>query len=207
MPKLPEPPPVAELVRIGSDVYAVPAKTRLWRIYFRGGDHPVRWSDFRAFGPTNSRFDHHLLPKAVQDRKILYASQHGETAFAEVFQDGRVIDRFRNQPWLVAFDVVSAINLLDLTGNWPTRAGASMTINSGPRPRARQWSQHIYAAYPDISGLWYASSMDANRPAIALYERAEHTMPDRPVFNRSLADGALASMIVRAAKRFGYSVL
>ena len=207
MPKFPEPPAAAVLAAIGPDVRTLPAMTRLWRIYFRGGPHPVHWSTFRSFGPTGSRFDHHLLPRAVQDRQILYASDHGETPFAEVFQDTRVIDLRRDRPWLTAFDLDAAVTLLDLTGDWPTRAGASAAINSGPRPRARRWSQCIYDAFPDIEGLWYPSSMGGGQPAVALYERAIHVMPARPAFNRPLNDPAIYSIAVRAAGRFGYRVV
>lgn len=129
---------------------------------------------------------------------------HGETAFAEVFQETRAINRRRGDPHLVAFDLSAQVRLLDLTGNWPTRAKASMAINSGPRPRARRWSQQIHAAYPDIAGLWYASSMDGNHPAVALYERALPAMPARPVFHRALADPALTPIVRRAALKFEY---
>ena len=101
-------------------------------------------------------------------------------------------------------ELVRAVSLLDLTGSWPTRAGASMAINSGPRPRARRWSQAIYAAYPAVEGLYYASSLDANRPAVVLYERAASALPRRPTFHRALADPTLAAAIVRAARRFNY---
>jgi hypothetical protein len=128
------------------------------------------------------------------------------TCFAEVFQETRTIDRLRNDPWLVGFELVRAVSVLDLTGPWPTRAGASMAINSGPRPRARRWSQVIYAAYPAVEGLHYASSMDANRPAVVLYERAADALPSRPSFHRALADPTLTLAIVRAAQRFNYVV-
>ncbi len=129
------------------------------------------------------------------------------TPFAEVFQETRVIDRRRNAPWLVAFDLGRPLELLDLTDSWPTRAGASMAINSGPRPKARRWSQRIYEAYPTIEGLSYPSSMDGNRPAVALYERALDALPARPVFHRALADPALSVAVIRAARRFGYAVV
>jgi hypothetical protein len=167
----------------------------------------VTWHTFRDIGPTKSRFDHHLPPPRAQDRAILYASAHGETSFAEVFQDDRVIDRHRNRPWLAAFDLTSEIVLLDLSGDWPTRAGASAAIASGPRPRARRWSQAIHAAYPTIAGLWYPSSMGGNEPAAALYERTAFAMPDRPVFNRPLSDPSLTAIVARAARRFGYGVV
>ena len=82
-----------------------------------------------------------------------------------------------------------------------------MAINSGPRPRARRWSQAIYASYRAIEGLYYSSSMDANRPAMMLYERAASALPSRPSFHRALADPTLTAAIVRAARRFNYVVI
>lgn len=79
-----------------------------------------------------------------------------------------------------------------------------MAINSGPRPRARRWSQVIYEAYPAIEGLYYASSMNANRPAVMFYERARTALPERPLFHRALADPTLTAAIARAAQRFNY---
>ena len=69
------------------------------------------------------------------------------------------------------------LRLLDLTGPWPTRAGASMLLASGPRGRARDWSRQVYAAYPQIQGLWYPSSMHAHARSAALYERARAALP------------------------------
>jgi len=207
MPKLPEPPAIDKVAAIPPDIHPLALGTRLWRIYFRAGDYPVNWNTFRHFGPTNSRFDHHLLPRSLQDRGILYAAIDGETTFAEVFQEDREIDRGRNSPWLVGFDLDVPVALLNLGLDWPTLAGASAAINSGPRPRARRWSQRIYDAYPRIDGLWYPSSMAGNRPAVALYERALAAMPARPVFHRALADPALTTIVIRAAARFGYGVV
>jgi hypothetical protein len=166
----------------------------------------VAWNAFRGYGPTSARFDHHLPPPHVQSRQVLYLAENALTCFAEAFQETRTIDRSRNDPWLVCFELVRAVPLLDLTGPWPTRAGTSMAINSGPRPRARRWSQAIYAAYPAVEGLYYPSSMDANRPAVVLYERAVGALPSRPSFHRGLADPTLTPAIVRAAQRFNYVV-
>jgi RES domain-containing protein len=180
---------------------------RLWRIYFQGGNPPVSWNTFRFFGPTSSRFDHHLPPRSTQDRGMLYLALDGETPFVEVFREGRTIDRRRGSPWLVAFDLDTPLALLDLGGPWPTRAGASAAVNSGSRPRARRWSQRIYEAYPRVEGLWYSSSMDGNRPSVALYERAVQALPKRPVYHRSLADPALTGVLLRMAAKFGYRVV
>ena len=98
----------------------------------------MTWQEFRDYGPTSARFDHHLEPARVQDRAILYASTQAPTCNVEVFQETRLIDRTRNEPWLVDFEVEREVSLLDLTSSWVTRAGASGAIDSGPRPRARR---------------------------------------------------------------------
>lgn len=185
----------------------VPAGTELWRIYFQGGPHPTTWDEFRAWGPAqNARFDQHLLPPAVQSRAIVYGATDLYTCFAEVFQTDRTIARSRRAPWLVGFETVRAVAALDLTGTWPTRAGASMALNTGQRDRARRWSLRIYEDYAGIEGLYYPSSMNANKPALALYERAESCMPGRPTFHRALADPGLDGVVARAKLMFLYDV-
>ena len=135
----------------------LPAGAVLWRVYFRSGPHPGRWDLFRDFGPTSARFDHQLPDPegqpVIQDRAIHYAALDDLTQLAEVFQDTRVIDRQAHQPWLAAYALAAELTLRDLTGVYPTRAGASMLISSGSRPRARTWSRAFYAAYPEIQGL------------------------------------------------------
>ncbi len=211
MAKLPKPPPVATLRLVSPEVETLPAGTRLWRIYFRGGDYPAVWDQMRYYGPRGSaRFDHHLDPPRAQDRGILYAATGDDaiaTCVAEVFQDTRLVDTRRNEPWLAAFTLTEDVSLLDLTGKWPTRAKASANINSGPRPRCRRWSRVIYAAYPDLNGLYYASSMNGNEPAVALYERASNTLPRSPVLNRPLSDAPLLIPLERIAAELGYDLI
>jgi hypothetical protein len=215
MVKLPDPPEPAWLrAHIAPELQSFPPLTRLWRIYFRAGSHPTLWNNLRHWGPTNARFDHHLAdPEGrgrLQDRGVLYAAgghQGGLTCLAEVFQRSRLINPIRNEPWLVAFITARDLTLLDLTGLWPTRAGASTVLNSGPRPRARAWSRTIYAAYPEIDGLLYPSSMAGHAPAIVLYERAEGAIPPRPDLHRSLADPALATVLSNAARDLNYGLL
>lgn len=201
-------PPVATLRELAPAVRVLRAGTLLWRIYFRAGAHPSRWNGFRAFGPTNARFDHHPPPaKRHRTRAILYAAESGPTSLAEVFQQTRVIDRTANSPALAAFPLTREIPLLDLTGSWPTRAGASMAIHSGSRATGRSWSRAIYAAYREIEGILYASSMNANRPAFALYERARSAVPGTPALDLPLATPALTAPLAAAALEFGYAVV
>lgn len=211
MAKLPEPPSAATLRRIAPDVETLAAGAKLWRIYFRGGDYPAVWDQMRHYGPRESaRFDHHLDPPEVQDRGIFYAATGDDaiaTCVAEVFQDTRLVDTRRDEPWLAAFTLIEDAPLLDLTGKWPTRAGSSANINSGPRPRCRRWSREIYAAYPDLGGLYYASSMNGNEPAVVLYERVSNALPRSPVLNRPLSDAPLLIPLARIAAGLGYDLI
>ena len=208
MPKFPGPPSRGQLAaRLRADVKVLSRGTLVWRIYLRGGAHPAAWSRFRHWGPVPSmRFDHHSPPLRQQPRGIVYAAMRVYTCVAEVFQETRTIERSRNGPWLVGLELARAVSLLDLTGTWPTRAGASMAMSSGRRDRARSWSQRIYEDYPAIEGLYYPSSMDGNQPAVALYERAQSALPGRPLFHRALADPALNGAVVKAALLFNYGV-
>lgn len=207
-PKFPEPPAPAALVELPPVNHHLPPGYTLWRVYFRGGMYPTAWSAFRHFGPVaQARFDDHLLPPRLQERDILYAAADGLTCLAEVFQRSRAIDPSGGHPWLVAFALQQELTLLDLTGLWPTAAGAAMSLASGPRPRGRRWSEAIYAAYPDVQGLWYPSSMAGNAPAAALYERGIGCLPSQPLFHRPLNDPALHVPIRRVARALGYALV
>jgi hypothetical protein len=66
------------------------------------------------------------------------------TAISEVFQETRTVDRVRDAHTWVAFATVAELHLLDLTGNWPTRAGASIRFLIPPflaclRTHAHSW--------------------------------------------------------------------
>src|SRR5439155_22327349 len=125
-------------------------------------------------------------------------------ALAEWFQAGRVVDRHTARPWLAAFRPVRALRLLDLAGTWPTRAGASQAISSGPRDRARAWARAVFAAYDDIDGLWYRSSMDGGQPAVCLWERAADAVVGPADALLPLDASGLALPIARECRRLGY---
>jgi hypothetical protein len=205
--KLPDPPKSAQLATVPADVRVIPAGSWIWRIYFRGGRHPTRWAEFRAFGPTGSRFDHHDPPPALQSRLYGGLDPHGiRTCVAEVFEkQGRTVDRKRNEPWLVGFVTTRDVELLDLTGLWPTRAGASQAISSGPHRRAREWSRRIYEAYPTIEGLLYKSSMSSD-DAVALFERTASLVPSAPQFHRALIDPVLTAPLLQVCGEIGYVI-
>ncbi|MEX2498303.1 MAG: RES family NAD+ phosphorylase [Wenzhouxiangellaceae bacterium] len=215
MAKFPNPPDVSRLRQIAPDLAQLDQSTQLWRVYFASGPFPTTWYSMRYVGPTDSRFDHHLDPRGLsgpQVRGITYVAGDPVTALAETFQSGRIIDLRRHDPWLAAFSLdlqEDPLTVLDLTGPFATRMGASMAIGSGPRPRARAWARRLYDAYPDAHGIKYCSAMHANNPCFALNERAQWaiTPQSRLVFNRALGDPCILHRIKTAALRLGYAVL
>ena len=214
MAKLPNPPGIDELSKIPPQIKTISVGTEVSRVYFANSTHPTHWNQFRHFGPTASRFDHHLLDTSgtsfVQDRGIMYVAAGPEaasTCLAEVFQSKRTIDRNAGLPIYVGFVLEADVNLLDLTTSFVTAMGASTAIHSGPRPRARRWSQQLYQAYPEIDGILYCSSMYGNAPAIALYERAKRAIPDYHLFHRELRDVAMNKVVIQIATKINYAVV
>ena len=56
-------------------------------------------------------------------------------------------------------------------------------------------------------GLYYASSMNGNEPAMAFYERVTKALPRSPVLNRPLSEVPLLTPIERIAAELGYDVI
>lgn len=210
--KLPHSPDPQLLRRLVPPVFTVSAGTTVHRVYFRGGPYASTWNSLRYFGPTGARFDHQEPDGAgqpfVQERGIIYVALDVPTVLAEVFQAGRMVDRRRNQPWLVSSPIARDVRLLDLTGTFCVRAGGSMKLVSGPRTHGQNWSRAFYACYGHIEGIYYPSSL-TNRPAIALYERVLRTSPfsQAPIFHRALIDALLIDPIREACKDIGYGYL
>jgi hypothetical protein len=137
------------------------------------------------------------------ERAILYGALDAPAAFAEAFQDTRLMDRVRDRPWFACFELAVDAPMLDLTGSWPTRAGASQAIASGRRDRAQAWSRQIHAAYPTVAGLVYPSAMAGASVNVAFYERAAGCLPSHPALNIPLSHPGLEAALNRVADRFG----
>jgi hypothetical protein len=145
---------------------------------------------------------------ATQARSIYYAATDAKTCLAELFQHTRRIDRAARSPWLVIFELAQPLDLIDLTGDFATRIGASMQMHSGPRARARRWACELYEAFPMAHGIVYASSMNGGQPALALTDRAEKRgiFPAHPLLHRALADDVLVDTLKAAAYGLGYAL-
>lgn len=210
--KLPRTPDRQRLRGLAPALVPIRAGTLVHRIYRRGGVYRSSWSTLRDFGPTDARFDHHALDATGaphrQDRAIGYYARDIPTALAETFQSGRLVDRYRDQPWLASFQLVRDLRVLDLTGTFAVQAGASMKLVSGPRSWSQNWSQAFYECYPDIEGIYYPSSL-TNAPAMAVYDRAltSSPFPTAPLLHRALADPLLIDALREATAQIGYDLM
>lgn len=219
MTKLPRSPDRARLESLKPALTSLPAGQPLSRVYLRTGRHPVRWSDLRYFGPVQSgRFDHHEPASGgsgqLQSRGIMYCALADDTSLAgldaclaEVFQSTRTISLTIDTPAWAVFALTAELTLLDLRGKWPTRAGASQALNSGPKSSARRWAQALHKIYPDVQGLIYPSSMAGGRDVVALNERALHAIPAAPQIHYDLADRKINRVLRKAAGSIGYCVV
>jgi hypothetical protein len=182
----------------------------LARIYFADGPHPSHWNQFRRFGPTSARWDHHLPnvdgDPLDQDRCVLYCAPDVDTCAAEVFQATRRIDRTRNKPMLVVFALAETVTLLDVRGAFATTMGASTAIHSGPRTRAWARARQLHEAYPTLQGIYYGSSMNGHAPASVLNDRARRALPQQPHFHRALNDDMLVDVLQGIALRLSYGL-
>ena len=214
MAKFSEPPDIEQLRQIPPSTSILPAGTLVTRIFFADGDYPTAWDSFRHYGPTASRFDHHLPDSngnpCEQERGIMYVAAGPESipsCLAEVYQQTRVIDRHSREPIICGFSLATPLTLLDLRGAFSTALGASAAIHSGPRPRARRWSRQLYLAFEHIDGILYCSSMYAHEPIIALFERSHRAIPGRPILHRELKDPAIAHIVTETGRKIRYEVV
>ncbi|RKT56674.1 RES family NAD+ phosphorylase [Saccharothrix australiensis] len=217
MSRLPQPPAPAVLqanLRRAEDVVAVHRATRLVRIFTAKGLHPQRWNSFRHTGPLpHARFDTQPpspdgAPTHAQDQGVLYFGLSVRTSVAEVFQATSVVDRRTRSPFLVVLRPRRTLRLLDLTGLWPTRVGASQEISTGPKHLTQQWARAIRAAYPELDGLWYRSSMDAAAPAVCLWNPpAGSGLPPAPDVLLPLEHPGLDLPLSRICEELNYTLL
>ena len=219
MPKLPRAPDRAWLKALKPALTTLPAGQPLARVYFRAGRHPVRWSDLRYFGPVRSaRFDHHEPASdesgQLQSRGILYCALADDTSLAgldtclaEVFQATRTVSLTIDSPAWAVFALTAEVTLLDLCGRWPTKAGASQALSTGPKSSARRWAHAFHEIYPQIQGLIHPSAMAGGRYAVALNERALHAIPAAPQIHYGLGDRKIDRVVRKAAGSIGFCVV
>lgn len=208
-------PGVSALQGTPPQLHVVPKGSGLLRIWFSGSRYPSGPAVFRYYGPTTSRFDHHLPgpggSPTASDRGILYVVEQDSnaltTAIAEVFQEDRRINLVPDGPVVSTIKTSRDMTLLDTTGFWATKAGASASLFAGSRADAQGWSRNFYNAYPHVDGIRYRSSMSGGIGiAQALYERSEDAFSGSMLHSLSLSDPVIRNQVYDAADSLGYSI-
>lgn len=216
MARLPLPPERAVLVGQlhDEDVVAVHPATRLVRIFSAHSAHPQHWNSFRRTGPLpHGRFDPQQPGHggaAIDDpgNGVVYFGLSVRTSVAEVFQTTSVVDRHTRGPRLVVVRPTRTLRLLDLSGLWPTRVGASQEISSGPKKITQAWARAIREAFDDLDGLWYRSSMDGGGPAVCLWDPpAAEALPAEPDVLLPLDHPGLDIPLGRVCEQLNYVLL
>jgi hypothetical protein len=201
-----------------SHVWRLPVGTWVGRIYAAGGKHPGNWRAFRAYGPSTARFDHQPPPpREHPKRRITYLAaavpdRHGvplRICLAEVFRDRGVVELRRDDPYFTLFNPIRELRLLDLSdSDWVSLAGGNGAITSGARYQSRSWARAIYRCYKDVlDGVIYSPSNLAPARPVALWERAEDALPERPAFNEPLTHVGLRARIETYAAGLGLPVI
>ena len=178
----------------------------LWRVHRTTGAHVLPWNALRTYGPLPSmRWDPHPGSRpGPHVEGVLYACTDVATALAEVFQATRVIDTRAGAPRLTAWEPVRPLRLLDLSGTWLIRNGASAALITASRSTCRHWARTIHTGWPHLDGLAVPSTM-TNRPNIVLW--SADSSPESPAFSRALAHPLVWSIAQVSAATIGYRIL
>ncbi|MET0966845.1 MAG: RES family NAD+ phosphorylase [Nakamurella sp.] len=209
IPKLPDRPDLAVLAASDPEYDELGTDVVLWRIHRTAGSFVAPWNALRTFGPIRTcRFDPHPDGPATDHPGIgvLYAAGNLQTALAEVFQTTRVVDCVTGGPAASAFRLQRTARLLDLTGEWPIRSGASHIINTGRRSVTRAWARAFVAVWPGIEGLRHTSSM-TGEACTTLYTPAADALPARPEVSFRLSEPAYRNWMLVAADTIGYDIV
>jgi len=176
----------------------------IWRVHRTSGAHVIGWNQLRHYGPLDTmRFDPHDPPPHTQARGVSYHALEVPTVLAEVFHQTRVINVSRGDPYLTGWTPTRELVLLDLTGDWPIRNGASYTINTGRKNHCRAWARAVSTAWPDLDGLWHHSSLTGSA-VVTLFNGSAGAFPASPDFSNPLAHPGLFPVLRAAAARIGY---
>lgn len=212
MTRLPPPGALASSVDADADLRVVGPATRLVRIFYAGGAHPQRWNSFRRIGPLpHSYFDPHPpgedgLPARHDEHGVLYFSLSVRTSIAEVFQATSVLDRQTRTPHLVALRPKRRMRLLDLTGDWPSRVGATPETWLGDPELSQAWARALRQALPELDGLYYLGTDDGN-PALCLWDPPGSSgLPARPDTLHPLDHPGLDASLRRVCEELNYTL-
>ena len=178
----------------------------LWRIHRTVGPHRQTWNEMRTYGPLASkRWDARPPPVGEHSANaVSYTANEVATTFAEAFQARRSITLSGAQA-LAGWAPTRPLQLLDLTGTWLLRNGASASLAGTRKDACRGWARAIRQTRPDIDGLYVPSTM-TGRPMVVLYSPSSNSFPPAPRLARQLNHPGLSGVVVEVADELGWPV-
>lgn len=202
--------PPGPLSSTSDDVRTLASDQVLFRIHTVDGRHPVPWNGLREFGPLpQSRWEPQPAPQRQHaGNGVAYTATDPTTAFAEVFQNRRRI-RVTSDKALSAWSPTRPLRLLDLTGTWPIRNGASSSLHAAPKSTTRNWAHQIHvqlAAPLDLDGLYVPLTMTL-APMVVLFHNARSAFPAAPVFSQLLNQRDARILAAKAAHALNWPLL
>lgn len=206
-PKNPRTPP-GPLAVHDTDIFTYDTTAPLFRIHTIRGRHPMPWNGLREFGPLHQmRWDPHHPPLGMHPGVgVAYCATDPTTAFAEVFQSRRTIRTNPDQA-LSAWFPSRDLRLLNLTGLWATKNGASASLHAAPRSTCRAWARSIHDQLSErIDGLSVPSTMTL-APMTVLFSASASAFPAAPHLSVLLSHATGRSLASKAAHALGWPIL
>ena len=182
----------------------------LWRVYSRGGDHPVRWNEMREFGPVSEmRFDPHRFGKGRMQPGIgvYYSATEAVTALAESYSRTKVIDRKTGTPAITRWTPERPLQLVDLTSTAVTHISVAAVQMTGTTARSRALARALYEQHgADIDGIYARSSVN-NGTNVILFSRGVSAFPALPQVDSPLISGYGTRVVFKSAKALKWKVV
>lgn len=130
------------------------------------------------------------------------------TCVAEAAQTTGALDRLWQRTFAVA-QVATPMQVLDVSSDWATRAGAGTHLSTGVRRQTSAWATAIATRWPDLHGVAYIAATRPSGRALALWSPrcVPHVASAVLLLRRTLDDPVLSGALAWAAHVTGTTLL
>jgi len=133
----------------------------------------------------------------------IYCSDSWQTCIGKAFQGSATIDPFRDDPYMVGFELARDISLFDLRQESMLKTWAHYTRN-GTRMQAQHWAWVVRDKFEDLDGICYYPKRYPNSVTLFIWaEEFQGTLR----FRRNLSDSGMIPYLDRVASELGYYLI